>query len=136
MKTLILILLFGVFYYENVHAKVGVTDFYLEFERAVNTSSPNLPVGYHTKYLPAIGFNVQMGKYFYGNTEISSEIDETQFRYVAMDNEFGFRFEGKKGYPTTEVYFNHFSGHVLDDDYGTNYPFQNTIGVRLHLGGF
>ena len=107
---------------------IKLTDFYFELEKALNTSSPNLPKGSNTEYLPTIGFNIEILKYGYINTKVSSETDQDQFRFVAMDNEVGIIFKH------VDVYFRHFSGHWLEKTQ-PRYPYENTIGFRFYLYG-
>ena len=100
--------------------------FYLEYEKYLSGTSRNLAPGYETKQLPAIGFNFVFLKSAYLRNKISSEVDSSQFRYIALDSELGVR-------PTKflEIYTQHYSGHALDSAYLGKFPQDNTIGFRI-----
>lgn len=109
---------------------IYLSDFYIEVEKYINGTSGNLPQGEQTHYLPTLGFNLSVLKYGYLNTEIQSETTRKQFRYVAMENEAGF-----KPHESIEIYYRHYSGHFLDAPNEPHYQYDNVVGFRFHIGG-
>lgn len=68
----------------------------------------------------------------YLNNLISTTVDQSQFRYAALDTELGLN--------TTlgfQVYVRHYSGHILDapDPSGIRFPEENVVGLRFHIIG-
>ena len=107
---------------------VKLDDFYMEYGRYLGGNSHHLAPGYHTKQLPALGFNFKAYKWAYLKNKVTSEVDSTQFRYVALDSELGANIR-----ENVEVYLRHYSGHALDSSYPSRYPSDNSVGVRVHF---
>ena len=66
---------------------------------------------------------------FYSRTNFNSFYTDRQFRYISLDTEAGM------SYHKFDFYLRHVSEHALDRefDYGSKYPNQNSIGMRLNL---
>lgn len=66
----------------------------------------------------------------YLDNKIFSLTDQSQFRTISWSYELGINL-----FDSADVYYRHFSGHLLDTNYsdGSSYPFENSVGVRFHL---
>ena len=73
---------------------VEVTELYLEFEKTFGTNRQYyLPQDSVPKNNVNLGMNMEDGLgILYFNNVISSTTDQSQFRYVALDSEFGINF--------------------------------------------
>lgn len=121
--------LLGLFFCQQSWANdIKLDDFYLEYGRYVGGNSHHLAPGYETKQLPALGWQFKAYKWAYMTNKISTEVDDSQFRYVALDSELGLK-------PTSniELYYRHYSGHALDSVYKTRYPSDDSVGFRIHF---
>jgi hypothetical protein len=75
-----------------------------------------------------LGLDLEIPASFYYNNRVTSTTDDNQFRFV------GYRFEvGTRIIKGLEVYFQHFSGHALDESFDEDFPQQNKIGIRFNL---
>lgn len=109
---------------------IKVSNLYVETEKTVNTNR-----GY---YLPPDSTptnNINLGldisdrfNMIYLNSKISTTTDESQFRYGALDAELGFNFQAG-----IQLYYRHYSGHMLDASADTRFPEKNVIGIRFNL---
>ena len=112
---------------------VEVDALYLETEKTILTNRGYyLPEGSNPNYNLNLGFDLvdSYSGMVYSRNVVSSTTDQSQFRYVALDTEFGIS--------TTvglEIYLRHFSGHLMDatDPDGQRFPEENVIGVRFNL---
>lgn len=134
-KIVLLLFLITITFHINVRADIiKVDSLYLEFEKTAGTNRQYyLPNDSVPKNNFNLGFDISDKlSILYLNTLISSTTDQSQFRYVAMDNEFGLN--------TTlnlQIYFRHYSGHILDasDPSDMRFPEENVFGIRFHLIG-
>ncbi len=133
MKNMMLILMLVIMTKVTFADLVEVDDLYLETEKMVKTNrNYHLPKTSEPKYNFNLGLNMTDGlNIFYSNNKISSTVDQSQFRYVALDTEFGIR--------TTlgmRIYFRHFSGHQLDSfNEESRFPEENVVGLRFSIIG-
>ena len=111
---------------------IKVNNLYVETEKLVNTNRGYyVPKGSAPKYNFNVGMNFIDGLgIIYLDNEISSTVDQSQFRYVALDNELGIN--------TTigiQIYYRHYSGHMLDAVNADRFPEENVIGLRFNIIG-
>lgn len=110
---------------------VEIRDLYIEAERATMVNR-----NYFFKdrdqrrYSLNLGLNLDITEDFFFNSLVTSMTDKNQFRFVGLDFDTGYRI--LHGF---EVYFKHFSGHILDDTYDEGFPQDNSIGVRFRFIG-
>lgn len=68
----------------------------------------------------------------YNNTRIRSMYGKgegsNQFRFVGLESELGVTYKRR-----IDLYFRHFSGHVLDSMLISDFPQDNSIGLRLKI---
>ncbi len=130
---LIVFLLFITNMTNAAESVMEVDKLYIETEKMVRTNR-----GYYVpdNSIPKNNFNLGLNLkdrfkgIFYVNSLISTTTDESQFRYIALDTEVGI--------DTTigiDVYFRHYSGHMLDsyDRSNTRFPEENVVGLRFYL---
>lgn len=133
----ILITIFISFMLWSESAKsVEVNSLYFEAE---DTFGPNRQYYLPQDSVPKNNFNLGLDldltaglNILYLNNLISTTVDQSQFRYAALDMEFGLN--------TTlgfQVYVRHYSGHILDatDPFGDRFPQENVVGIRFHIIG-
>ena len=111
---------------------VEVDNLYIETERTFNSNRGYLlPSGSEPKYNFNIGLDMVDGLgILYSNSVISSTVDQSQFRYIALDTEFGINFV-----LPIQLYYRHYSGHMLDYLPDERFPEENVIGLRLNIIG-
>jgi len=77
-----------------------------------------------------LGLDLELPASFYYNNMVTSTTDDNQFRFV------GYRFEvGVRPFSGIDLYFQHFSGHALDQMYIEDFPQRNKIGIRFNIIG-
>jgi len=111
---------------------IEVDNLYFEVEKTVSTNRGyTLPENTTPKNNFNLGLNLSdKWSVLYLNSEISSTTTKSQFGYVGLDSELGLN--------TTiglQLYYRHFSGHLLDATSEDRFPEENVIGVRLNLIG-
>jgi hypothetical protein len=111
---------------------IEVDNLYLETEKTFGTNRGyTLPEDSKPKYNFNMGMDMTDGLgILYNSSKISSTVDQSQFRYVGLDTEIGLN--------TTlgfQIYYRHFSGHVLDAVMTDRFPQENVIGLRFNLLG-
>lgn len=121
----------------HVKASEGIVDLeslYLETEKAFGSNRQlYLPDESIPKYYMNLGFDLDLSRgsnIVYSNNVISSVVDQSQFRYVALDSELGVNTPYN-----FQLYIRHYSGHMMDavDPSGVRFPEENTIGLRFNL---
>ena len=102
---------------------------YIETERRVVTNREYyLRDRRDATYDVNLGLDLELPQTVYYNNKVTSITDSNQFRFIGLDFEVGMRpFEG------IDVYFQHFSGHALDESYPEQFPQRNKIGIRWNL---
>ena len=111
---------------------IEVDNLYLETEKTFGSNRGYyIPAGEVPRYNLNAGLDMVDGLgILYSESKISSTVGDSQFRYVAIDTEFGLN--------TTlgvQVYIKHYSGHMLDAVSEDRFPQENSIGIRFHLIG-
>lgn len=132
MKGLILVV-FLLFITGIVKADfVEVDKLYIETEKMTSTNRGYyLPKNSEPKYNFNLGLNMTDGLgILYSDNKISSTTDQSQFRYISLDTEFGLN--------TTiglQIYYRHYSGHMLDayEQGSERFPQENVIGIRFNI---
>lgn len=114
----------------TVQAEPKLTKFYVEAEKAVMSNRTFNQVGKERVggWLN-LGYQVDHGP-VYTKSKVTSEYSSSQFRHVSFDAELGLRITNNY-----EIYYRHYSGHMLDSNYGIKYPEENSVGIRLNLIG-
>lgn len=106
---------------------IKVTNLYLELNRTILSNRDYHLVNIDSKrYELNLGLNTNIGTRFYWNNLITSKTDSSQFRFIGLDSEFGYRL-----LEDVKVYYRHFSGHALDSQYDERFPEDNSLGIRL-----
>jgi hypothetical protein len=83
-----------------------------------------------SKYDLNLGLDLELPASFYYNNMVTSTTDSNQFRFVGYEFEVGTRpFNG------VDIYFQHFSGHALDQMYVDDFPQRNAFGIRFNIIG-
>ncbi len=73
-------------------------------------------------------FDLDFPARFYYNNRVNSIVDTNQFSFI------GYTFEvGNRPFKGIEVYFQHFSGHALDEAFERGFPQYNKVGIRFYL---
>lgn len=132
MKWLLLILTVT-----SVQAKdiLKVDNLFIESERTFGSNRYlYLPEFSEPKYNLNLGFKISdLSSTVYSFNKISSTVDQTQFRYIALDSELGVNLP-----INVQLYIRHYSGHTLDfeNKWTTKkYPQANVVGLRFNLIG-
>ena len=131
IKNLILILFLIICYnYANANELVNVDNLYIETEKTFLTNRGYyIPEGEEPRYNFNLGFTLSSG-FMYVDNVISSTVGDSQFRYVALNVELGINVTS-----STQVYYRHYSGHMLDYQSTDQFPEENVIGLRFNLIG-
>ena len=109
---------------------IELNDVYLEAEKTIGINRGYfIPQNSVPKYHFNLGLDLEDGLgILYADNRISSVVDQSQFRYVALDSEVGIN--------TTvglQLYYRHYSGHMLDATSTDRFPQENTVGLRFSL---
>lgn len=133
-NLIVLLFLIGLVASIEASELVNVDGLFLETEKMVKTNRGYyVPEGSKPAYNFNLGFDFsdKFGGYTYSRNVVSSTIDQSQFRYVALDSEIGI--DTKRG---VEIYFRHSSSHMLDaSDTSSKFPEENVIGLRFKIIG-
>lgn len=135
MYFLMGILLLGVFSIFNecratsLSTLVEVEDLYIETEKRILANREFYLVNQHeARYDVNLGMNFQLPYTLYFNNKVNTITDHSQFRFV------GYTFEtGIEPFKGIEVYYQHFSGHGLDESFPQDFPQYNKIGIRWNI---
>ena len=109
----------------------SLTSMDIEIEKAVRTNrSRNIPDNLEepTKNYLNLNFQIELAKKVYWRNKISSEITANQFRYIALDFDLEYNLSKR-----TDIYYRHYSGHVLDYQPRRNFREENSVGIRFKL---
>lgn len=114
---------------QDLSRHVKVKSLYIETERRITTNREYYLRDYSTaRHDVNLGLDLDLPVNFYYNNLITSITDTRQFRHIGYEFEVGHRpMDG------LEVYFKHFSGHALDEEYNKDFPQTNKVGVRFVL---
>ena len=89
--------------------------------------------GEYWTYGIAVGFDMTFLQYkdfqWYMKNRVEGNTTNKQFRRVAWLYDFGF------AYKKIDVFWNHRSEHLLDQEHNTFYPLSDVLGVRLYFYG-
>ena len=110
---------------------VELNSMYLEVEKAVRTNrSRNVPreLNETTEDYVNLKFDLDIYKKIYWNNKISTEVTNKQFRHISWDFEAGV-----SATKNIDVYYRHYSGHVLDYTQTNRFNQENSIGIRFKL---
>jgi len=111
----------------SVNARLKLTDFYIEAEKAVMSNrTPNQVENEKVGGWMNLGYKIE-DSWFYNKGKITSEYSSKQFRHVSLEAEVGVSLSNY------EIYYRHYSGHMLDSRYETKYPEENSVGIRINL---
>lgn len=116
---------------KDLSDSVKVNRLYIETEKRVKTNREYyLKDETAAKYDLNLGLDLELPATFYYNNKVLSTTDSNQFRFIGYEFEVGARpFDG------IDVYFGHFSGHALDQQYDRDFPQRNMIGIRWNIIG-
>jgi hypothetical protein len=129
-KALILAMLPLSIWGQDLSDHVKVRNLYIEGEKRVLT---NRDYFLNENRIPHndlnLGLDLDLPATLYYNNKVNSIVDTNQFRYI------GYTFElGARPFKGIEVYFQHFSGHALDETFDyRGFPQFNKVGVRFYL---
>jgi hypothetical protein len=114
---------------QDLSSNIKVKNLYIETEKRVLTNREYFLVDqYGATNDLNLGLDLEMPASIYFNNKITSITDDSQFRFVGYNFEIGA--EPIKG---IEVYFEHFSGHALDQTYVNDFPQFNKVGIRWNF---
>lgn len=114
----------------SVQAEPKLTEFYIEAEKAVMSNrSFNQVEGETVGGWLNLGYKIEHG-FIYTTSKLTSEYSNRQFRYVSFDSELGINLT-----PNYQIFYRHYSGHMLDSNYGIKYPEENSVGIRFNIVG-
>jgi hypothetical protein len=109
---------------------VTINKLYLEGEKNVMANRNYfLPQDESPKYNLNLGLKLDVHRFLYLDNKVSSTTNDNQFRFVGLESEIGASKFG------ADLYFSHFSGHLLDAHSARRFPQENVIGVRFNLIG-
>lgn len=134
MKNLILLILLILGLNQWAKASyINIDNLYLETEKMYGTNRLQyLPKTSTPKY--NVNGGIKLGDdlgILYSVSKVSTTVDQSQFRYMALDSEMGINLN-KGG---IQIYIKHYSGHLLDSVSPDRFPEENTFGVRFNLLG-
>lgn len=122
MKYILLLLTFNLYAAE-------VTSLDIELEKAIRTNrSRNVPdkLNEKTQNFINLNFEINLHKKIYWKNKISTEVTSEQFRYVGYDFSLGIHMSND-----LDIYYRHYSGHMLDYQGDNNFREENSVGVRF-----
>lgn len=114
---------------KDMSKNVKVKRLYIETEKRVSVNREYyLRDEKSARYDLNLGLDLEFSKSFYYDNKVISTTDSNQFRFV------GYQFEvGAKPFDGVDLYFQHFSGHALDEQYDRDFPQHNKIGIRWNI---
>lgn len=135
IKNIIILLLLIVAICQTAKSNdfVVVDSLYIEAEKNFGSNrNYHLPKDSEPNYNLNLGFELSdASSFIYSSYKISSTVDQSQFRQIGLDTEFGLNVPR-----LFQVYIRHYSGHELDAvNPSTRFPQENVFGVRLKLIG-
>lgn len=106
---------------------LDLTELYLEHNYSIGTNRHwAIPAGERKVGELNLGMKHESSK-LYSEYIVRTMYTNTQFRYGALEYEFGLKLSD------VSVYLNHISEHVLDRTTIEKYQNQNSLGVRINL---
>ena len=106
---------------------ITLSDLSIEATQYVHGRSSLLDNGYEQKYGLNLNMSTRVSRFDYQRIRVTSATDDRQFRYVALEAEHGFTYNG------VDVYIKHKSQHLLDSEYTNGFRDDNEVGIRLNL---
>ena len=108
---------------------VKIKNLFIETEKRTNVNREYYLVNQKSaEYDFNLGLNLDLPMSFYYNNIVNSITDNSQFRFI------GYQFEvGAKPFNGVDIYFQHFSGHALDQRFTEDFPQRNKFGVRFNF---
>lgn len=108
--------------------ELKLDDLYIEHKKAIGTNrTPLMPNNEIKRGELNLGLEYSFGM-LYNKLKVTSYY-ASQFRHVSLGAEMGIKWD------RLELFVDHYSGHALDAVYPQKYPNENSVGVRLRLGG-
>lgn len=115
-----------------IHASpqlVTLKEVYVDYAQYLSGHTPYLNAGQIPHERLNLNVNIELlDDWLYMNNTVHSLTDQSQFRFMGWEYELGINV-----YDYVHIYYQHFSGHLLDDTYQWPSPLDNTIGVKLYL---
>ena len=108
---------------------IHMKDLYIEMDRSILSNRNYYLVDKRSrKYGVNLGLNLDITDLSFFNSKLISITNASQFKYIGLTFDTGVKLI--KG---IELYYKHFSGHALDQEFPDRFPEENALGIRFRL---